>query len=171
MEASDYLIDMGPGAGAHGGQIIAAGTPAEVKRDKNSLTGKYLSGRERIEIPRKYRKGNGRAIKVIGATEFNLKNVSAKFPLGTLTCVTGVSGSGKSTLVIDILSRSLEKKLYRAKAVPGAHKEIVGLNEVDKVISIDQSPIGRTPRSNPATYTGVFTVLPHLFPQQTQPPP
>src|SRR3989338_1889196 len=161
MEASDYLIDMGPGAGAHRAQIIAARTPPHLQRDKNSLTGKYLSGRERIEIPRKYRK-------VIGATEFNLKNVSAKFPLGTLTCVTGVSGSGKSTLVIDILSRSLEKKLYRAKAAPGAHKEIVGLNEVDKVISIDQSPIGRTPRSNPATYTGVFTVIRDLFTEQPE---
>jgi len=163
MLAADYLIDMGPGAGEYGGKIISEGTPLEVKRDKDSLTGRYLSGRESIQPPKKYRRGTGRAIKVVGATEFNLKNLTVKFPLGTLTCVTGVSGSGKSTLVIDILSKALERKLYRAKATPGAHKEIVGLNEIDKVISIDQSPIGRTPRSNPATYTGVFTVIRDLF--------
>ena len=168
MMAADYLIDVGPGAGEYGGRIVAEGTPAEVKRDKDSLTGKYLSGKLTIDPPKKYRKGNGRAIKVVGATEFNLKNQTVKFPLGTLTCVTGVSGSGKSTLVIDILSKSLEKKLYRAKAAPGAHKDIVGLNEIDKVISIDQSPIGRTPRSNPATYTGVFTVIRDLFTEQPE---
>lgn len=163
IEAADYVMDMGPGAGAYGGRIIAEGTPAEIKRDKNSITGRYLTGKDFIAVPKRYRRGNGKHLTVKGATEFNLKNVTVKFPLGTLTCVTGVSGSGKSTLVIDILSRSLEKKLYRAKAQPGAHKEISGLTEIDKVISIDQSPIGRTPRSNPATYTGVFTVIRDLF--------
>ncbi|MDD5252052.1 MAG: excinuclease ABC subunit UvrA [Patescibacteria group bacterium] len=163
MEQADYLIDMGPGAGAFGGEITSRGTPAEVKRDKNSLTGRYLTGKESIPVPKKCRKGNGRAVVVKGATEFNLKNVDAKFPLGMLVCVTGVSGSGKSTLVVDILSRALMRKLYRAKDTPGAHKEIKGLNELDKVISIDQTPIGRTPRSNPATYTGVFTAIRDLF--------
>jgi excinuclease ABC subunit A len=163
IEAADHVIDMGPGAGAYGGKIIAEGTPSEIKRDKDSLTGRYLTGKEFIPVPKRYRRGNGKHLTVRGASEFNLKNVTVKFPLGTLTCVTGVSGSGKSTLVIDILSRALEKKLYRAKAQPGAHKEIAGLTEIDKVISIDQSPIGRTPRSNPATYTGVFTIIRDLF--------
>ncbi len=163
MLAADYLIDMGPGAGAYGGEVVAAGTPKQVIADAKSLTGKYLSGKESIEVPAKWRKPGRRQIVVKGATAFNLKNVTARFPLGVLTCVTGVSGSGKSTLVSDILSRALLRELYRAKDQPGAHKEIVGLKEVDKVISIDQSPIGRTPRSNPATYTGIFTLIRDLF--------
>src|SRR5688572_18365735 len=163
IEAADYVIDMGPGAGTFGGEIIAEGTPAEIKRDKGSVTGRYLTGKEVIPTPLRYRKGNGKAIIVKGATEFNLKNVSVRFPLGMFVCVTGVSGSGKSTLVVDILSRALAKKFYRAKENPGAHKEIKGMNDIDKVISIDQSPIGRTPRSNPATYTGVFTAVRDLF--------
>jgi excinuclease ABC subunit A len=163
IEAADYVIDMGPGAGAYGGHLVAAGTASDIKKHKTSLTGLYMSGRESIAVPKKFRKGNGRQIVVKGATEFNLKNVDLKIPLGTLLCVTGVSGSGKSTLIIDILAKALEKKFYRAKDEPGAHKEIKGMNEIDKVISIDQSPIGRTPRSNPATYTGVFTTIRDLF--------
>jgi len=163
MEAADYLIDMGPGAGVFGGEIIAEGTPVEVRRNKDSLTGRYLTGKEEIPIPKKYRRGSGKSLLIKGATEFNLKNIDARIPLGMLVCVTGVSGSGKSTLIVDILSRALMRKLYRAKEPPGAHKDIRGLNELDKVISIDQSPIGRTPRSNPATYTGVFTVIRDLF--------
>jgi excinuclease ABC subunit A len=163
IEAADHVIDMGPGAGALGGEIIAEGSPAEIRKDRNSLTGKYLTGKEFIPVPKRYRRGSGRALVIKGASEFNLKNVDVRIPLGVLACVTGVSGSGKSTLVVDILSRALAKKLYRAKEPPGAHKEIKGMNELDKVISIDQSPIGRTPRSNPATYTGVFTAIRDLF--------
>ncbi len=163
IEAADYVIDMGPGAGEFGGEIIAEGTPFELKKNKNSLTGRYLIGKDFIPTPTKYRRGNGKALIVKGASEFNLKNVTARFPLGMLVCVTGVSGSGKSTLVIDILSKALAKKFYRAKDNPGAHKEIKGMNDIDKVISIDQSAIGRTPRSNPATYTGVFTAIRDLF--------
>ncbi|MEY4723688.1 MAG: hypothetical protein RLZZ324_1201, partial [Candidatus Parcubacteria bacterium] len=163
IEAADYVIDMGPGAGTFGGQIVSDGTPAEIKRDKESPTGRYLTGRDQIPTPAKYRKGNGKSLKVIGASEFNLKKVDVRFPLGLLCCVTGVSGSGKSTLVLDILAKALAKKFYRAKDNPGAHKEIKGMNDVDKVISIDQSPIGRTPRSNPATYTGVFTAIRDLY--------
>jgi excinuclease ABC subunit A len=163
IEAADFVIDMGPGAGEFGGKIIAEGTPSELKKNKNSITGRYLTGKDFIPMPAKYRRGNGKALIVKGATEFNLKNVTARFPLGMLVCVTGVSGSGKSTLVIDILSKALAKKFYRAKDNPGAHKEIKGMNDIDKVISIDQSAIGRTPRSNPATYTGVFTAIRDLF--------
>jgi excinuclease ABC subunit A len=163
IEAADYVIDMGPGAGAYGGYVVAAGTASEIKRHKTSLTGLYMSGRLSIPVPKKFRKGSGRQIVVKGATEFNLKNVDLTIPLGTLLCVTGVSGSGKSTLIIEILAKALEKKFYRAKDEPGAHKEIKGMNEIDKVISIDQSAIGRTPRSNPATYTGVFTTIRDLF--------
>jgi excinuclease ABC subunit A len=163
IEAADHVIDMGPGAGALGGEIIAEGSPAEIRKDKNSLTGKYLTGKESIPVPKRYRRGSGRSLFIKGASEFNLKNIDVKIPLGVLACVTGVSGSGKSTLIIEILSRALIKKLYRAKEPPGAHKEIKGMNELDKVISIDQSPIGRTPRSNPATYTGVFTAIRDLF--------
>ncbi|MBN1584997.1 excinuclease ABC subunit UvrA [Candidatus Uhrbacteria bacterium] len=163
MAAADHVIDVGPGAGVFGGEIIAAGTAAQIMRDRNSLTGQYLSGRLGIPVPARCRKGNGRCLAVRGATEFNLKNVDVKVPLGMFVCVTGVSGSGKSTLILDILSRSLTRKLYRTKAAPGAHRDIRGMNELDKVISIDQSPIGRTPRSNPATYTGVFTSIRDLF--------
>lgn len=156
MMAADYIIDIGPGAGIHGGQVIAQGTPTELMQDENSLTGQYLSGRRFIPIPAVRRKPNGKWIEVKGAKENNLRNVSAKVPLGVFTCVTGVSGSGKSTLINEILFKTLSRDLNGAKVRPGEHKEIVGLEHIDKVIDIDQSPIGRTPRSNPATYTGVF---------------
>lgn len=163
MEAADYLIDIGPGAGDHGGKVIAKGTPAEIKIDPESLTGQYLSGTRSIEIPKKRRKPGENKITVSGATEFNLKNVTVDFPLNTFICVTGVSGSGKSTLVADILARALAKKFHHAKTEPGKHKAITGLEHINKVIAIDQSPIGRTPRSNPATYTGLFTPIRELF--------
>ncbi|MCY9665058.1 excinuclease ABC subunit UvrA [Paenibacillus alginolyticus] len=156
MMAADYIIDIGPGAGIHGGQVIAQGTPKELMKDDNSLTGQYLSGKRFIPIPAVRRKLNGKWIEVKGAKENNLRNVSAKVPLGVFTCVTGVSGSGKSTLINEILFKTLSRDLNGAKVRPGEHKEIVGLEHIDKVIDIDQSPIGRTPRSNPATYTGVF---------------
>ncbi|MBD0384136.1 excinuclease ABC subunit UvrA [Paenibacillus sedimenti] len=156
MMAADYIIDIGPGAGIHGGQVIAQGTPKELMEDPNSLTGQYLSGKKFIPIPSARRKPNGKWIEVKGAKENNLRNVSAKVPLGVFTCVTGVSGSGKSTLINEILFKTLARDLNGAKVRPGEHKEINGLEHVDKVIDIDQSPIGRTPRSNPATYTGVF---------------
>ncbi|PGL71693.1 excinuclease ABC subunit UvrA [Bacillus sp. AFS055030] len=156
MLAADYLIDIGPGAGIHGGQVISQGTPNEVMNDQNSLTGKYLSGEKFIPVPLERRKGDGREIKIVGAKENNLKNVSASFPLGTFVAVTGVSGSGKSTLINEILYKSLAQKLNGSKVRPGEHKEIKGIDQLEKVIDIDQSPIGRTPRSNPATYTGVF---------------
>lgn len=156
MMAADYIIDIGPGAGIHGGQVIAQGTPKELMKDDNSLTGQYLSGKRFIPIPAARRKPNGKWIEVKGAKENNLRNVSAKVPLGVFTCVTGVSGSGKSTLINEILFKTLSRDLNGAKVRPGEHKEIVGLEHIDKVIDIDQSPIGRTPRSNPATYTGVF---------------
>ncbi|MEK9152864.1 MAG: excinuclease ABC subunit UvrA, partial [Patescibacteria group bacterium] len=163
IEEADWVIDMGPGAGTYGGRIMAEGTPAQIKANKDSLTGRYMTGKEFIPVPKQYRKGSGKFMKISGASEFNLQNVDAKIPLGMLVCVTGVSGSGKSTLVIDILGKALAKKFYRAKDPPGAHKEIKGMNEIDKVITIDQSAIGRTPRSNPATYTGVFTAIRDLF--------
>ncbi|KQL40141.1 excinuclease ABC subunit A [Bacillus sp. FJAT-25509] len=156
MLAADYLIDIGPGAGIHGGQVISQGTPNEVMNDQNSLTGKYLSGEKFIPVPLERRKGDGREIKIVGAKENNLKNVSTSFPLGTFVAVTGVSGSGKSTLINEILYKSLAQKLNGSKVRPGEHKEIKGIEQLEKVIDIDQSPIGRTPRSNPATYTGVF---------------
>lgn len=156
MIAADYLIDIGPGAGVHGGRIMSQGTPKEVMEDENSLTGKYLSGKKFIPVPLERRKGDGRTIKIVGAKENNLKNVSAAFPLGTFVSVTGVSGSGKSTMVNEILYKALAQKLNGSKVRPGEHKEIVGIEHLEKVIDIDQSPIGRTPRSNPATYTGVF---------------
>ncbi|ASV68297.1 excinuclease ABC subunit UvrA [Cytobacillus sp. FSL W7-1323] len=156
MLAADYLIDVGPGAGVHGGEIVSKGTPEEVMKDDYSLTGQYLSGKRFIPLPIERRKGDGRFIEIKGAKENNLKNVNVKFPLGTFTAVTGVSGSGKSTLINEILHKSLAQKLHRAKSKPGAHKEVKGIDQLDKVIDIDQSPIGRTPRSNPATYTGVF---------------
>jgi len=163
MMASDWIIDVGPGAGEHGGKIIAEGTPKQILANKKSLTGQYLSGKKEISIPKEYRQGNGTSIRIIGAREHNLKNITVDFPLGKLIAVTGVSGSGKSTLMSDILANALNKKFYHAKAEPGLHDSIEGLGHVNKVISIDQSPIGRTPRSNPATYTGAFTPIRELY--------
>jgi len=163
MLESDYIIDVGPGAGEHGGQIIAVGTPQEIMANPNSLTGQYLSGKKKIERPSKERTGNGYYLKIIGAEEHNLKNLDINIPLGKLVAITGESGSGKSTLVTDILAKALAKHFYRAKDQPGKHTRIEGLVHLDKVIEIDQSPIGRTPRSNPATYTGAFTPIRDLF--------
>lgn len=163
MLAADHLIDIGPGAGVHGGEIISQGTPAEVMDDPKSLTGKYLSGKKFIPLPIERRKPDGRYIEIKGAKENNLKNVSVKFPLGTFMAVTGVSGSGKSTLINEILHKSLAMQLHRAKSKPGEFREIKGVEHLDKVIDIDQSPIGRTPRSNPATYTGVFDDIRDVF--------
>ncbi len=165
MLASDYLVDIGPGAGLHGGEIVAQGTPEEVMKNKNSLTGRYLAGIEKIDVPKKRRKGNGKFIEIKGAKENNLKNLTVKFPLGTFTCVTGVSGSGKSTLVNQILYRLLFNSIYHGKEKPGAYKSVKGLEYVDKVVDISQAPIGRTPRSNPATYTGVFDDIRDVFTQ------
>ncbi|MGN1399902.1 MAG: excinuclease ABC subunit UvrA [Bacillus sp. (in: firmicutes)] len=163
MLAADHLIDVGPGAGVHGGEIVAQGTPEEVMADPNSLTGQYLSGKKFIPLPEERRKSDGRCIEVKGAIENNLKNINVKFPLGMFIAVTGVSGSGKSTLINEILHKSLAQQLNRAKIKPGAHREIKGISHLDKVIDIDQSPIGRTPRSNPATYTGVFDDIRDVF--------
>ena len=163
MRAADYLIDIGPGAGSHGGTVVAAGTPEEVMANPNSLTGQYLSGKKRIEVPPHRRIGNGKWLTVRGARENNLKNVDVSIPLGTFTCVTGVSGSGKSSLVNEILYKKLGVALNRMKAHPGKHDAIEGLEHLDKVINIDQSPIGRTPRSNPATYTNLFNDIRDLF--------
>ncbi|MEC3848434.1 excinuclease ABC subunit UvrA [Bacillus velezensis] len=168
MMAADYLIDIGPGAGIHGGRVISAGTPEEVMNDADSLTGRYLSGAQFIPMPPERRKPDGRYIEIKGASENNLKKANAKFPLGTFTAVTGVSGSGKSTLVNEILHKALAQKLHKAKAKPGSHKEIKGLDHLDKVIDIDQAPIGRTPRSNPATYTGVFDDIRDVFAQTNE---
>ncbi|MDK4202541.1 excinuclease ABC subunit UvrA [Bacillus velezensis] len=168
MMAADYLIDIGPGAGIHGGRVISAGTPEEVMNDADSLTGRYLSGAQFIPMPPERRKADGRFIEIKGASENNLKKANAKFPLGTFTAVTGVSGSGKSTLVNEILHKALAQKLHKAKAKPGSHKEIKGLDHLDKVIDIDQAPIGRTPRSNPATYTGVFDDIRNVFAQTNE---
>jgi excinuclease ABC subunit A len=163
IREADHVIDVGPGAGEYGGEIIAEGELKDLIKNPESLTGAYLSGKKAITVPKAVRKGNGKAITVVGASAFNLKNVDVKIPLGKLVCVTGVSGSGKSTLVLDILGKSLLKHFYRAKAYPGEHKTITGLEHIDKVVAIDQSPIGRTPRSNPATYTGLFTTVRDLF--------
>lgn len=163
MEDSDWLIDIGPGAGERGGKVIASGTPSEVKNNKNSLTGGYLSGKLKIDLPKKRRKGNGKFLEVIGASENNLKNINVKIPLGVLVSVTGVSGSGKSTLVNEILAKSLSSEYHGSKQEAGKHKEIKGVGNLDKVINIDQSPIGRSPRSNPATYTGIFTLIREIF--------
>jgi excinuclease ABC subunit A len=163
MRASDYIVDLGPGAGVHGGEVVAAGTPEELLADPNSLTAAYLRGDLEIPVPQRRRDGNGKKLTIRGAREHNLRNIDVEIPLGTMTCITGPSGSGKSTLVHKILHASLAKQLYRAKAQPGAHDRILGSEHVDKVIEIDQSPIGRTPRSNPATYTGIFTDIRDLF--------
>ena len=163
MLESDYIVDIGPGAGVHGGEIVAVGTPAEVAANENSITGAFLSGRRKIPVPSERRKGNGKFLKVVGAAENNLKNINVKIPLGCFVCVTGVSGSGKSSLVNSILYNSLASNLNRAATYPGKHKRIEGVEHLDKVIAIDQSPIGRSPRSNPATYTGLFTDIRNLF--------
>lgn len=163
IRASDYVIDIGPGAGVHGGRVVAQGTPAEVEANPNSLTGAYLAGRERIEVPEKRIPVGDRFLKIIGATGNNLQSVTAEIPVGLLTCVTGVSGSGKSTLINDTLHHAVAHHIYKSNAEPAAHKAIEGLEHFDKVISVDQSPIGRTPRSNPATYTGLFTPIRELF--------
>lgn len=163
IRSADYLLDIGPGAGVRGGEVCAFGTPDEVAANNRSITGQYLSGALKIDVPRTRRKGNGKVLRVIGAREHNLKNISVDIPLGLMTIVSGVSGSGKSTLVNDIVARELAVQLNRAQEVAGAHDEITGIEHLDKVIVIDQSPIGRTPRSNPATYTGVFTAIRDLF--------
>lgn len=168
MRASDFIVDIGPGAGVHGGQVICAGTPEEVMNCKDSITGQYLSGNRKIEVPQKRRKGNGLFIEVKGAKEHNLKNINVKFPLGKFNVVTGVSGSGKSTLVNDILGKSLMRYVYQSKERPGLHKEILGIENIDKVIEVSQAPIGRTPRSNPVTYTGVFDDIRDLFAQTNE---
>jgi excinuclease ABC subunit A len=163
IRSGDYIVDIGPGAGEHGGEIVAQGELAEILAAPESITGDYLAGRRRIELPLIRRPRNGKAVTVVGAVEHNLKNLTVEFPLAVFTVVTGVSGSGKSTLVQDILSEGLHQKINRSRAVPGRHKRINGVQYIDKVINIDQSPIGRTPRSNPATYTGVFDHVRTLF--------
>jgi len=163
IRSADHLIDMGPGAGVHGGRVVAQGSPAKVMQSKRSLTAAYLTGLKSIPIPKERRKGNGKAMKVIGAETNNLQKVDAEFPLGTFTCVTGVSGGGKSSLVLETLYKALAKTLHGARALPGPHKKIDGLTYIDKIVDIDQSPIGRTPRSNPATYTGAFTPIRDWF--------
>ncbi len=163
MLASDYLVDIGPGAGENGGYVVAAGTPQEVMQNENSITGRYLSGKECIEVPKIRRKGNGKFIEIKGASENNLQNIDVKIPLGVFNCVTGVSGSGKSSLVMEILAKACMNYIYKSKIKPGKHKKIVGLDNLDKVVIITQNPIGRTPRSNPATYTGVFDDIRDLF--------
>ena len=165
MLAADYLVDIGPYAGEHGGRVMACGTPEEVMKNKNSLTGKYLTGELKIDVPEKRRKGNKLYLEVKGAKEHNLKNINVKIPLGTFTCVTGVSGSGKSSLVNEIIYKAVAQKIYKSKDKPGLFKEIKGLENIDKVIDISQTPIGRTPRSNPATYTGVFDDIREVFTQ------
>ena len=165
MRASDYIIDIGPGAGIHGGQVVSAGTPEEVMADPNSITGQYLSGKMKIEVPSERRKGNKKKLEVIGACENNLKNIDVQFPLGTFIVVTGVSGSGKSSLVNEVLSKGIMHELGRTRIKAGKHKKIKGIKNIDKIIDISQDPIGRTPRSNPATYTGVFDDIRALFAQ------
>ena len=163
MRECDYIVDIGPGAGVHGGQIVAQGTLDEILDNPNSITGQYLSGKKEIQIPEITREGNGNFIEIVKANENNLKNINVKFPLGKFTCITGVSGSGKSTLINDILYKGIASKINKLRDRPGKHKEIKGIENIDKIINIDQSPIGRTPRSNPATYTGVFDMIRDLF--------
>ena len=160
---ADYVVDIGPGAGIHGGNIVAQGTPDEIMASAESITGQYLTGVRQVPLPKQRRKANGKSLKVIGARENNLKNVTAEIPLGLLTCITGVSGGGKSTLLIDTLYKAVARRLNNAREHPGEHDRIEGLEHLDKVIDIDQSPIGRTPRSNPATYTGAFTPIREWF--------
>ena len=163
MYAADQIIDIGPGAGVHGGRVMAQGTAEEIKQIEGSITGEYLSGKKRINIPEKRRKGNKKSLEIIGATENNLKNISVKFPLGVFACITGVSGSGKSTLINEVLYKNIAQKLNGASEKPGKCKQIKGIDNIDKIINIDQSPIGRTPRSNPATYTGAFDLIRDIF--------
>jgi len=165
---SDHIIDIGPGAGEHGGEIIAEGTPEQIKRDNGSLTGKYLTGQEKIFFSTKKTRGNGKILSIIGASENNLKKIRVDFPLGKFICVTGVSGSGKSSLIEDVVYKVLASKLYRSKEKPGDHEAIIGTENIDKVVNINQSPIGRTPRSNPATYTNVFSYIRELFSKTPQ---
>ena len=165
IETADHVIDLGPGAGVHGGHLVAEGTPQEIRKNPKSLTGKYLGGKLRIEVPNERRAGNGKTLTVAGAQEHNLKNIDVRFPLGRFICVTGVSGSGKSTLINETLARAMMKRFYASKDKPGKHRRIEGLEHVDKAVVIDQTPIGRTPRSNPATYTGLFTPIRELFSQ------
>ncbi len=168
MRAADWVVDIGPGAGEHGGEIVAEGTAAQIEAHPTSITGQFLSGRRSIPIPAVRRRGNGKALVLKGATGNNLKNVNVRFPLGTLTVVTGVSGSGKSTLITDTLYRRLAQHIYHAKERPDAFESLLGLENIDKVVDIDQSPIGRTPRSNPATYTGLFAPIRDLFASMTE---
>lgn len=163
IKSADFVVDIGPGAGEHGGKIVAAGDINHIKSCRDSITGKYLTGEKKILVPETRRKGNGKTIEIIGAKENNLKNINVEFPLGVLTAVTGVSGSGKSTLINEILYKGMNKKINKSKVISGLHKEILGWENIDKIINIDQSPIGRTPRSNPATYTGVFDIIRELF--------
>jgi excinuclease ABC subunit A len=160
---SDYVIDLGPGAGVEGGRLVAAGTPKQIMRDKKSLTGQYLSGRKKIPVPETRRRGNGRYLRLYGARCHNLKGIDVSIPLGTLTCVTGVSGSGKSSLINETLAPALERVIYNSKHKPGEYKRLEGVEHIDKVIILDQSPIGRTPRSNPATYTSLFAPIRDLY--------
>jgi excinuclease ABC subunit A len=162
MRAADHIVDLGPGAGEHGGHVVAEGPPAKVKRVSQSLTGQYLAGKRQIPVPAERRAAKG-GIEVLGAEQHNLKRIDVEFPLGVFCCVTGVSGSGKSTLVNEILFRAVANRLHRAKLRPGKHRKVKGTQDVDKIINIDQSPIGRTPRSNPATYTGVFDHIRELY--------
>jgi excinuclease ABC subunit A len=168
MLAADYLIDIGPGAGEHGGEVMAAGTPKQVVKTKKSLTGQYLAGKKFVPIPETRRQGNGKKIRITGAAENNLKDITVDFPLGEFVVVTGVSGSGKSTLVNTILKRVLAQKINRNSEKPGKYKSVSGIKNIEKIVDIDQSPIGRTPRSNPATYTGVFDDIRGLFAQTSE---
>jgi excinuclease ABC subunit A len=163
IRSADWVVDIGPGAGKHGGELVAQGTPKDIEKSKDSITGRFLSGKEVIDLPRRRRPGNGKKISIVGASEFNLKDINVDIPLGKFVTLTGVSGSGKSTLLNDILAKALSNYFYNSKDEPGKHKKILGIDNIDKIINIDQSPIGRTPRSNPATYTGVFTFIRDLF--------